>query len=75
MDIDGGIICNNPGLYAYQLAKIIKGKKKIRLLSLGTGEKKFSEIEKGTEFTKMKMLSKLGEFMMNMDTYSADLYL
>ena len=53
----------------------MKGKKKIRLLSLGTGEKTFKPIEKGTDFTKLAMLKKLGEFMMNMDTYSADYYL
>lgn len=41
LQIDGGIICNNPALYAYQMASSLKGKKNIRVLSLGTGEKVF----------------------------------
>ena len=36
--IDGGLICNNPSLYAFQLARHIHDQKDIRLLSLGTGE-------------------------------------
>ena len=36
--IDGGLICNNPSLYAYQMAKHLLEKPEIRLLSLGTGE-------------------------------------
>ena len=35
--IDGGIICNNPELYAYLMAKYLKGKKKVRIIALGTG--------------------------------------
>ena len=36
--IDGGLICNTPSLYAYQMAKHLLDKPEIRLLSLGTGE-------------------------------------
>lgn len=35
--VDGGIICNNPSMYAYLIAKEMRGKQKIRLVSLGTG--------------------------------------
>ena len=35
--IDGGIICNNPSLYAYMMAKYLKGNKKVRVIALGTG--------------------------------------
>ena len=36
--IDGGIICNNPALYAYMTAKFLnKVTKKMRILSIGTG--------------------------------------
>merc|ERR1719329_162527 len=35
--VDGGIICNNPSMYAYMLAKYLKGKKDLRVISLGTG--------------------------------------
>jgi len=43
--VDGGIICNNPALYAYLLAKYLKGHKEIRVVSLGTG-KDIEKIEK-----------------------------
>jgi patatin-like phospholipase/acyl hydrolase len=36
--IDGGLICNNPSLYAFQMARHIHGHDDIRLMSLGTGE-------------------------------------
>jgi patatin-like phospholipase/acyl hydrolase len=39
--IDGGLICNNPSLYAFIIAKYLRGHKNIRVLSLGTGENKF----------------------------------
>lgn len=35
--IDGGVICNNPAFYAYETAKSLRGKKNIRIMSLGTG--------------------------------------
>jgi patatin-like phospholipase/acyl hydrolase len=38
--IDGGIICNNPELFAYMMAKYLKGHKNVRVLALGTGRDK-----------------------------------
>lgn len=38
--IDGGIICNNPEMYAYMMAKYLKGHKHVRVLALGTGRDK-----------------------------------
>mmetsp|Transcript_1320 Transcript_1320/g.1698 ORF Transcript_1320/g.1698 Transcript_1320/m.1698 type:complete len:135 (-) Transcript_1320:19-423(-) len=75
MQIDGGIICNNPALYAYQIATKLRGNTKIRVLSIGTGEKTFDPVESVDSVTKLDFMSKMGEFMMNMDTYSADNYL
>lgn len=49
IQIDGGIICNNPGLYAYIVASKFRNKPKIRLLSIGTGEKKFSGFESAAD--------------------------
>ena len=45
LQIDGGIICNNPALYAYEMAKNLDDEKRIRVVSLGTGEKTFTEID------------------------------
>ena len=55
--IDGGIICNNPSMYAYQMAYYFWGRRNIRVLSLGTGEKKFEKIDAST----MDMLSYLSK--------------
>ena len=75
LQIDGGIICNNPALYAYKIAKDLRHKKNIRLLSIGTGEKSFSKIDSPSSVTKLTYLSKMNEFMMNIDTYTAHYYL
>lgn len=71
LQIDGGVICNNPSLYAYEFARLLLGKKKIRLLSLGTGEKKFTRFNSADDFTKITYMTKMSEFMMNMDVYTA----
>ena len=44
LQIDGGIICNNPALYAYQMARVFNKKDKVRILSLGTGENPFTQV-------------------------------
>lgn len=69
--IDGGTIFNNPAMYAYEFARIIKGKKNIRVLSLGTGEKPFKEFKNPLGITKATWFTKVTEFMMNMETYSS----
>ena len=35
--IDGGVICNNPALYAFDIARNLRDRNKIRIISLGTG--------------------------------------
>ena len=75
IQIDGGIICNNPAMYAYQMARGLRGETKIRVLSLGTGEKTFTPIKTVNDYSKFDQLSKIGETMMNMDSYTAHWYL
>ena len=72
--IDGGIICNDPAMYAYQLAKNMHNEKKVRVMSVGTGEKPFKTVDAKT-MNIFDYVSKMGEFMMNMDTYTADNWL
>ena len=70
--IDGGIICNNPALYAYEMAHQMYNHTKIRVLSLGTGEKPFSgDLASPDSFSHYDFLKNIGEFMMNIDTYTA----
>jgi patatin-like phospholipase/acyl hydrolase len=54
--IDGGVICNNPTLYAYEIAHNFYGYDKIRVLSLGTGEKTFHPITNANQITKYDYL-------------------
>jgi len=57
--IDGGLICNNPSLYAYEIASIFHKKEKVRILSLGTGEKEFKPIDGEGSWSKFDWLKKL----------------
>jgi len=74
LQIDGGIICNDPSLYAYEMARDLYGYRKIRMLSLGTGEEPFTKVDPKT-FDVASALAMNGEFIFNMDTYAADSYL
>ena len=69
--LDGGIICNNPGLYAYLIAKnfIEPNKKKFRVLSLGTGKKKSSDkdLTDTKNFNKFNSLSMTTDFMISFE--------
>lgn len=69
--IDGGTICNNPTLYAFELSRQMYGHKKTRIISLGTGQITFNPVvaEKFTTATRIKMDP---NFMMDFDAYSAD---
>ena len=57
------------------MAQIFGNHNKIRLLSLGTGEKFFTKYKTAKELSIFLYIKKMGEFMMNMDTYTADRYL
>ena len=54
--VDGGVICNNPAYYAYQMATKIYGKNKVRVLSIGTGEPPFKPVEP-EKFGKAQLLT------------------
>ena len=75
LQIDGGIICNNPALYAYQIATIFREKSKVRILSLGTGENPFKKLTSKYGYDKKAYAKWKSEFMMNMDNYAAEYYL
>ena len=45
LQIDGGVICNNPSMYAYQMAKDMYMEKNVRVMSIGTADEKFAQID------------------------------
>ena len=71
--IDGGIIANNPSLKALMVAKELRGKNKIRLLSLSVGHNaKKSQPFSEEEFTKFRYIKLLAEFMMEIEIYNTE---
>jgi patatin-like phospholipase/acyl hydrolase len=74
MQIDGGVICNNPALYAYHFAKNFHNHTNIRVVSIGTGDEPFTKIdpEKASIAT---FITNSAEFMMNIDAQAAHHYL
>lgn len=70
--IDGGIIGNNPALFAYNIAtKLNKKGPKIRILSLGTGMSEVIPIDTET-FTRFDWLKMTGDMMIEVDVFSSD---
>jgi hypothetical protein len=56
------------------MAHDLYGYKKLRVLSLGTGQMTFHKVDPET-FNIAKAISMKSEFMMNMDAFSADFWL
>jgi len=56
------------------MARDLYGYKKVRLLSLGTGEPPFKKVDP-VSFNIAAALKLNGEFLMEMDTFTADQYL
>ena len=56
------------------MAKHFHNHKKIRLVSLGTGEKPFTKKDP-EDLNRLTYMTMMGEFMMNADTYTADNWL
>jgi len=56
------------------MARDLYGYRKIRVLSLGTGQLPFTPV-KADDFNIFTAIKMKGEFMMNMDAYSADYWL
>ena len=69
--MDGGVICNNPAYYAWALASKVYKKKNIRMISLGTGEKSFTNL-KAEDWNWKNRLVQTDEFLMNIETYTSD---
>lgn len=56
------------------MARDLYGVSKIRVLSLGTGQKAFNKVN-AANFSPATKMEMNGEFMMNMDAFTADYYL
>ena len=74
--IDGGLICNTPSLYAYQMAKHLLDKPEIRLLSLGTGESNdvAKKMEDKENFSKLDSIMSIAnqDFVTTFEMIAAD---
>lgn len=75
--IDGGIICNNPVMYATMHAKFYLKKKKFRVLSLGTGEytdpnkKSDTDHDSSTKIDTIKAFTNF-DYVMNFESAASD---
>jgi len=70
--IDGGIIGNNPSLFAYLMATQLNKKgPKLRILSLGTGVSEIKPIDP-LEFTRFDWLKMSGDLMIDVDVFNSD---
>lgn len=69
--IDGGVIGNDPSIYAYNIANRLHNHEKIRMISLGTGSTPQSYKESDLpSLSKFEFLGLLGEFMFDIDQYT-----
>jgi hypothetical protein len=69
--IDGGIIGNNPSLFAYLMQNKIKKKTPIRIWSMGTGILDMHPVD-ADGMTRFEWLKLSGEFMIDIDVFLAD---
>ena len=69
--IDGGIIGNNPSLFAYLMQNKIKKKTPIRIWSMGTGILEMPPVD-ADGMTRFEWLKLSGEFMIDIDVFLAD---
>lgn len=69
--IDGGIIGNNPSLFAYLMQNKMKKKDPIRVWSMGTGILEMAPVD-ADGMTRFEWLKLSGEFMIDIDVFLAD---
>ena len=69
--IDGGIIGNNPSLFAYLMQSKMKKKTPIRIWSMGTGILEMEPVD-ADGMTRFEWLKLSGEFMIDIDVFLAD---
>lgn len=73
--IDGGIIGNNPAMYAFlQATRLNKITKPLRIISMGTGVAEITKIDP-TSFTRFDWLKTAGDRAIDNDVFAADVFL
>ena len=70
--IDGGIVANNPSLFATLMARDLREKKNIRLISFSTGTKKNHQAFEKSEVNKLDLLGLTSEFMMEIEIFNTN---
>ena len=70
--IDGGVIANSPAFYSYLHVKyVLKSTKKVRMISIGTGEKQPSPITSDS-LSKVTWVKELGALITNVESNTHD---
>lgn len=67
--IDGGVIANSPSFYSYLHAKYTLGKTKIRMISIGTGEKQPEAIT-SESVNQVTWIGELGALITTVEQYT-----
>lgn len=67
--IDGGVIANSPSFYSYLHAKYTLGKKNVRLISIGTGEKQPKPIS-SDDVSQVTWIGELGALITTVEQYT-----
>ncbi len=67
--IDGGVIANSPSFYSYLHAKYTLGKTKIRMVSIGTGEKQPEAIT-SESVNQVTWIGELGALITTVEQYT-----
>lgn len=72
--VDGGIIANNPSLFAYEYVQNILGHKKVRILSLGTGGAASEDVESFWKESTLSWYKQAGTLLTGPGMYSHDYF-
>lgn len=70
MLIDGGVVANNPSLYAEMMARYLFDQDEVIMISIGTGDKPFKKIKSASERGKTSLF-KTDNNIMGMDVRAA----
>jgi patatin-like phospholipase/acyl hydrolase len=69
--IDGGVIANNPGMYAFMHAKYALNKTNIQVISVGTGTTETKELNPNS-INQITWLTQIGKLITEVESHTHD---